>query len=270
MGSMSALAWVQSAYEVLRCHMTASDPVGCEQTGYLLEFGIDHDPNDLAEEILERVEGRESLAALLATAVLGVVQVRSQAEDSGECRLIPAGAAHSGVEADDTAAAEVMTPGQWLTMVIERLQGCEDPLRRTVGWLQGDLLAAFDDAADLAVLLVATVLSYTVERFNAAPSRWLHRQVSTSRPGVEVDAGMAPLIEAIWDAGIGTQFSCECLLDQRPSSDVENGAAMVLFDSLEGAYRFLAGLSEALWRHHPGYDLGRLSLTLTPRAEGCG
>jgi hypothetical protein len=269
MGSVSAAEWVERAYEVLRSYTTATDPVGCEDTGYLVEFGIDYDLDDLVEEILERVDGRESLAVLLATAVLAVLQIRTEAaEDSDGCRLILPGAARGGVEDADPAAAEVMTPGKWLRVVVEWLGGCEDPLSRTVGWLQADLLAAFDDAADLAVLLASTLLSYTVERFNAAPSRWLHRQVGTSRPGVEVDAGMAPLIEAIWDAGIGTQFSCECLVDRRPSSDVENGSAMVLFATLDGAYRFLAGLSEVLWHEYRGYDLGRLSLTLTARAEG--
>ena len=93
MGSMSAADWVESAYEVLRCHVTASDPVGCEQTGYLVEFGIDYDRDDLADEILERVDGRESLAVLLATAVLAVLEIRTAvAEDSDGCRLILPGA----------------------------------------------------------------------------------------------------------------------------------------------------------------------------------
>ena len=35
--------WVESAYENLRYWVSASEPVGCEETGYLVEFDIDYD-----------------------------------------------------------------------------------------------------------------------------------------------------------------------------------------------------------------------------------
>ncbi len=73
---------------------------------------------------------------------------------------------------------------------------------------------------------------------------------------------MAGLIEALGAAGVDTQFSCWYAVDLQPSGDVAEGIALVVFATLEGAYRFVAGVSEALWRTTPGYALERVSLTL--------
>ncbi len=263
--------WVEFSCEALRAHVRASEPVGCEETGYLVEFEIDCDPSLLADEISASVPGRESTATLLAAAVLAYTRHRLTAEAAGH-RSIRSELDGMPVE-DGSGDLAATTPSQWLELVFGQLSD-EVPSvddgqdSEFVDWLSDDFLTAFDDQGVLAALLARTLLNYTLERVRAAPGRWLHPQVPTSRPGVEVDAGMAELIEAVWASGIATQFSCECTVDHCPSSDVERGKAMLLFDSLEGASRFLSGLSDELWRLAHGYDMTRIVLTLAPRHDG--
>jgi hypothetical protein len=261
---VSAGRWVESVVEVLRCHVTASDPVGCDQTGYLVEFQLDPRREEgLVEEIMGSAD-REWMAALLTAALLAYIEFRvaeESRESEGRSTIRP-----SSLPADAVAR----TPGQWVAMTFARMRddpvlGWSEPARSQ--WLRDAMLLHFPDREDMALALAGVLSAYTVERVNAE-RWWFHRQVPTSREGVQVDAGMAGLIEALWAAGVDTQFSCECAVDLQPSGDVAQGTALVVFATLEGAYRFVAGVSEALWRTTPGYALERVSLTLAARQEG--
>lgn len=62
-----------------------------------------------------------------------------------------------------------------------------------------------------------------------------HRQVATSR-GIDVDAGIRDLLEALWAAGMETEFSCE----GGPSAP-----AHVCFSRISDAYRFAGAIDDA-------------------------
>lgn len=57
-----------------------------------------------------------------------------------------------------------------------------------------------------------------------------HPQVMSSR-GVEVDAGIAPLLEVLWAYGLETEFSCQ---------GARNGQAHIAFTTMSQAEQFAA------------------------------
>lgn len=66
----------------------------------------------------------------------------------------------------------------------------------------------------------------------------IHRPVKTSRHGVEVDEGIADLIEAVWSNGLETQYCCQDLND--------DGMAQIIFLDIDDGYQFLRKSVEGL------------------------
>lgn len=68
----------------------------------------------------------------------------------------------------------------------------------------------------------------------------LHRQVATSR-GFEVDEGLAEMLEAMWDSGIDTQFSCQNVAYSGWGYQPSNTGkfAHIVFPTVEDAVAFV-------------------------------
>lgn len=72
---------------------------------------------------------------------------------------------------------------------------------------------------------------FPYEVFDDGSWHW-HKQVQTSRPGVLVDEGLLPLIEALWTRGLATQFSCQ-------GGEHSSSHPHIVFDNLDDALTFL-------------------------------
>jgi hypothetical protein len=70
-----------------------------------------------------------------------------------------------------------------------------------------------------------------------------HRQVQASR--ATVDEGMAELLEAVWAAGIDTQFSCQ----GGPDEEDWPHPGYIVFPTIGDAVRFLQATADRMEHH---------------------
>lgn len=94
--------------------------------------------------------------------------------------------------------------------------------------------------------------------------RGKHPQV-TSSIGAAVDAGIAPLLEALWECGLETEWSCQGYPEQYQILPLHFATAYVVFPHRTHALRFQ--MYTADWLFSRGWTQEAMNVKLNPMTE---
>lgn len=72
--------WVERTYQRLKQFLRVTEPVGSDETGWIVETTIDFPPEDLRQQLLEVVDTRETMAVLLTKTLILYTLERASAE----------------------------------------------------------------------------------------------------------------------------------------------------------------------------------------------
>jgi hypothetical protein len=85
-----------------------------------------------------------------------------------------------------------------------------------------------------------------------------HRQVTASN-GVEVDAGIRDLLEALWSRGLVTEFSCQGEHGKLAHICFTRTADARRFTQAPGEFQITVGESRRTWVDFPAHLIGDLT-----------